>query len=267
MKIGTRRLRTPNLPVPSVPKPHGRVWQAFKLVFPLVVIAAGVYLFYNFPAIWDRVRFMIDKPTVGNTALLPNTIRTAGSGIPTGGAECGIKPIPYDAAGNPTRICDNYVYIPRIRVAAPIVYSSNPNEGAIEADLLKGVVHYPGTAEPGQQGNVFLTGHSSYYWWVNTDYRNVFALVPQLVPGDEIVVYRKGIRYSYRVYGTQEVTPGETSVLAPTPDPQLTLSTCVPIGTSYHRAIVHARQTSPDPALAAPADTSRPPATRLPGVR
>lgn len=270
MKIGTRQLRTPNLPAPQLPHPQGRAWKVFKLIFPLLVIAAGIYIFYNFPALWDRLKFAIDKPTPGNTARFPNTTRAGAGGpgaIPVGGPECGTKPIGYNDDGSPRRICDDYVYLPRIRVAAPIVFTKSTNPADIDADLLKGVVHYPGTAEPGQQGNVFLTGHSSFYWWVESDYKNVFSLVPQLREGDEAVIYRKGIRYSYRVYGSEEVTPTDTRVLSATAQPELTLSTCVPIGTSYRRRIIHSRQVSPDPALAAPADTSQPAATRLPGVR
>lgn len=266
MKIGNRTLRTPNLPMPQLRKPQGRIWKVFKALLPLLVIAAGVYIFYNFPALWDRFQYTIHKPTPGNPALLPTTTRSS-SGIPVGGPQCGTSPIPYDNAGNPVRICDGYVYIPKIRVAAPIVWTKSTSEADIEADLLKGVVHYPGTAEPGQQGNVFLTGHSSFYWWVQTEYRNVFSLVPQLSGEDLIIVYYHGIRYTYKVYGTEEVTPKDTRVLQPTKQPELTLSTCVPVGTSYARKIIHSLQISPDPALNAPANTNTQLPSRLPGVR
>lgn len=264
MQIGTRRLRLPSL---GLPQPSGRGWRLFKALIPLFLIAVAVYLFYNFPAIWDTVRYWIDKPKPANTAVFPPTTRGQ-SEVPVGGlADCGQRPIKYKPDGTPERICDNYVYIPNIRVAAPIVYTKSPNEAEINADLLKGVVHYPGTAEPGQKGNVFLTGHSSYYWWVQTEYRNVFALLPQLITGDEIIVYNKGIRYTYKVYGELEVPPTETSVLRPTTEPELTLSTCVPLGTSYRRHIVRAKQVSPNPASARPASNQNITTGRLPGVR
>lgn len=268
MRIGTRQLRAPQIGLPSAPQPQGRLWRAFKSVLPLIIIGALVYLFYNFPAIWDRVRYGIHHPKPGTTAHFPATLKSPDSAIPIGGTqECGVHPVDYDSAGNPKLICDDYVYIPRIRIAAPIVFTKSTNENDIDADLLKGVVHYPGTADPGQNGNIFLTGHSSFYWWVPTEYRNVFTLEPQLNPGDEIVIYHKGIRFSYRVYGTLEVAPNETSVLRATSDPELTLSTCVPIGTSYHRKIVKAKQTSPDPALNSAGNGQDVSAGRLPGVR
>lgn len=273
---------TPPVP-PQTPakRPRGKVLRLILAVLPLLVIGGLVYLAFNFPALKNQAQYALNKP--GNSKQLPATIRTgtapggpAASGggtapgaaaIPVGGAACG-RPVPYDRNGNPTAICDNYVYIPKIGVAAPMVWPSSTSEGVINENLLKGIVHYPGTAEPGQKGNVFLTGHSSYYWWVPSDYRTVFTLVPKLVPGDEIIVYHKGVRYSYRVTDYQDVKPTNTDSLKPTTDPVVTLSTCVPIGTSYERRIVRAKQVSPDPATArnASSNNSSTPG-RLPGVR
>jgi LPXTG-site transpeptidase (sortase) family protein len=239
-----------------------------KGIVPLVLIAVGVYVVYNFPALWDKLTYWLNPPKPGNSAMLPKTIGSNNnSAIPTGGPECGTKPIEYDDNGNPKRICDNYVYIPKIRVAAPIIRPTSTDENAIDQALLQGVVKYPGTAEPGEQGNVFLTGHSSYYWWVETDYRNVFSLEPELREGDEIIVYHNGIRYSYKVFTTFEVSPDNTGVLDQTPNPIVTLSTCVPVGTSYHRKIVQANQVSPDPNTARPTNRQAVQPARLPGVR
>lgn len=252
-------------------------------VLPLVVIGGLVYVAFNFPALKNQAQFAFNKPKPGNSKLLPSTIRTgaapasaagagsggsnSASGIPIGGAACG-RPVSYDGNGNPKAICDNYVYIPKIGVASPIRWPGQTSEAVINDELLKGVVHYPGTAEPGQKGNVFLTGHSSYYWWVQSDYRTVFTLVPQLVPGDEIIVYHKGIRYSYRVTDYQDVKPTNTDSLKPTTEPVITLSTCVPIGTSYERRIVRAKQVSPDPSTASSASSGNDSTPgRLPGVR
>lgn len=251
--------------LPHLPRPRSRAGRILRAVLPVLIIALGVYVLYNFPALKDRFLYFVDKPNPGNSQLLPPTTRTA-STIPIGGPACG-KPVSYDAAGNPTAICDNYIYIPKIKVAAPMVWPQSTSESVINADLLKGVVHYPGTAEPGQKGNVFLTGHSSYYWWVQSDYRNVFSLVPQLGMNDEIILYHKGTRYSYRVSELREVTANEVDVLRPTTEPVVTLSTCVPIGTSYRRKIVRAKQVQPDPATAANASSTDVTPGRLPGVR
>lgn len=266
MRFLPRKSVKPHLGIPHAPRKRSRVLRFIKAILPLIFIAAGVYVFYNFPALKDRVTFMINKPKVGDTKLLPPTLRGQGP-IPVARAsECG-KPITFDGNGNPRQICDNYIYIPRIRVAAPILYPSLSGDSVINDALLKGVVHYPGTAEPGQKGNVFLTGHSSFYWWVKSDYKTVFTLVPQLVNGDEIIVYHKGIRYTYKVDDIREVQPTDVSVLRPTDKPVVTLSTCVPVGTAYRRKIVRASQTSPDPNTARAGAASEVTTGHLPGVR
>ena len=265
-----RQEPAPAAPAPPVKpkKQRSLPVKIIRAILPLILIAVGVYVVYNFPALWERLTYWINPPKGGNAALLPQTTRGNNpGGIPVGGGGCGTDPIKYDGNGNPERICDNYIYIPKIRVAAPIVRPQSSDEGVIDQSLLEGVVKYPGTAEPGEKGNVFLTGHSSFYWWVNTKYRNVFTLVPDLTNGDEIIVYRNGIRYTYRVFTTFEVSPNQTEVLAQTPKPIVTLSTCVPIGTSYRRRIVQAEQISPDPnAARSPSQQASQPA-RLPGVR
>jgi LPXTG-site transpeptidase (sortase) family protein len=234
---------------------------------PLLLIAVAVYLVFNFPALWTRLTFLLSSPQTTSAATLPETVRSGslpgghGNGVPCRGN------IPYDSKGSPRAICDNYVYIPRIRVAAPIVRPASTSEATINDALLKGVVKYPGTAEPGERGNIFLTGHSSFYWWVKTDYRNVFALEPQLRENDEIVIYSHGRKYSYRVFTVFEVDPTQTGVLKPTPVATLTLSTCVPVGTSYRRKIVQAHQVSPDPNTARSTSGQAAEPDRLPGVR
>ncbi len=260
----------------TAPPPSGRsfgglLWRFAKGIFPLALIALAVYLVFNFPALWTRLTFMVSNPDTVSAATLPSAVRSGslpddGGRGPANAVPCRGN-IPYDGAGRPRAICDNYVYIPRIRVAAPIVRPTSTADSVINDALLKGVLKYPGTAEPGQRGNVFLTGHSSYYWWVNTDYRNIFALVPELRNGDEIVIYHEGTRYIYRVHHVFEVSPTQTEVLKPTAVPIVTLSTCVPVGTSYRRKIVRARQVSPDPDTASSPGSGATTPARLPGVR
>ncbi|MDP9211927.1 MAG: class E sortase [bacterium] len=253
--------------------PADVLWRFTKGIFPLILIGVAVYVVFNFPALWTRLTFMVSSPDSASAATLPEVIRTGalpGGGNGTGDGQGSVPcrgNIPYDSNGRPRAICDNYIYIPRIRVAAPIVRPASTSEAVINDALLRGVIKYPGTADPGERGNVFLTGHSSYYWWVDTDYRNVFALVPELRVGDEIVVYHRGKRYLYRTHRTFEVSPNQTDVLKPTRESMVTLSTCVPVGTSYRRIIIRARQVSPSQSSnVAPSGSAETPA-RLPGVR
>lgn len=144
---------------------------------------------------------------------------------------------------------DNRIIIPRLKIYAPIrdidrVDTSGGDwkkiEDQIQEALRDGVVHFPGTAKPGERGNVFITGHSSYYPWGDGRYKDIFALLPQIEIGDEIVIWQDQQRYLYRVSEMKEVRPSATDVLAATDDNRLTLMTCVPIGTSLKRLIVTA---------------------------
>ncbi len=147
---------------------------------------------------------------------------------------------------------DDRVIIPRINRNVPIVKVSTENLikrdwGALEKDIQQalqdGVVHYPGTAEPGDNGNVVITGHSSYFSWDPGRFKDVFALLHEVVIGDTVIVYHNQKKYYYQVYKTEVVTPDQVDVLAQAGENRLTLITCTPVGTNLKRLIVFARPT------------------------
>lgn len=147
---------------------------------------------------------------------------------------------------------DNRLIIPKIAKNIPIV----PMEGELDLNTLPGefedlvqkslrdgVLHYPGTAEPGQYGNAFITGHSSYYPWDPGKYKDVFALLDQLEVGDQYYIYYNQRKYSYEVIEKKVVSPLETSVLEQAMDKKIsTLMTCTPVGTAINRLIIVAKQ-------------------------
>lgn len=119
-------------------------------------------------------------------------------------------------------------------------------ETDIQSALHDGVVHYPGSARPGQAGNFFLTGHSSYYPWDDGKYKDVFARLSELDTGDTYSVYYGGDRHTYRVTKKYEVKPSDVSVLdQPTNQRIATLMTCTPVGTTLRRLIVQAEEIDP----------------------
>lgn len=130
--------------------------------------------------------------------------------------------------------------IPQIQVNAPIIWNINAED--ITKNLEKGVVHYNGTALPNEVGNIFITGHSSYYSWAQGDYKTVFALLDKLKAGDKIYLQYKGRNLIYEVSGSKVVSPDDLSSLDPTTSKTLTLMTCVPVGTNFRRLIVTANQ-------------------------
>lgn len=150
---------------------------------------------------------------------------------------------------------DNRIIIPRINENIPIVRISSESLvrrdwGAMEAemqDALKdGVVHYPGTSLPGQDGNSVITGHSSYFPWDPGRFKDVFALLHNVVQGDKIVVFWEQQKYVYEVEEIKVVLPQDIEVLKQTPEDRLTLITCTPVGTNLKRLIVVAKPITED---------------------
>lgn len=154
---------------------------------------------------------------------------------------------------------DNRVVIGKIGKNVPVVTVPDTKlingdyaglEKDIQAALLKGIVHYPGTVNPGEIGNTFFTGHSSNYVWVKGDYNNVFALLNEMVVGDKVTTYWEGQKYIYQVYDIKTVSPTETWVLQQSGNEYpsiMTLMTCTPVGTSLNRLIIRSKQIYPDP--------------------
>lgn len=112
-------------------------------------------------------------------------------------------------------------------------------QGVTDEDLMKGPGRYPGSALPGQPGNLAIAGHRSTYG-------APFANIDQLRPGDEIVVEDQSKRsWTYRVVEQRIVEPADTTVIASDPlgtgAPMLTLTTCHPRYSNRQRLVVFAQ--------------------------
>lgn len=106
-------------------------------------------------------------------------------------------------------------------------------------ELERGIVKYPWSADPGQDGNSFIFWHSSNFPWAKWNYNDVFALLNELTNGDEIIVYFKQKKYVYVVKNKLVVKPGHVSSLGwDSANKQLTLMTCWPLGTTLNRLLV-----------------------------
>lgn len=138
--------------------------------------------------------------------------------------------------------------IPKINVDAPtIIDGSIRSEEQIQLALRNGVLHFPGTALPGEKGNSVIIGHSSGRLWAPGDYKFVFSLLEKLETGDKIFLDYDGIRYAYEITERTIVDPTQVSVLNQTEDYRLTLITCHPVGTNTQRLVLSALQVSPEP--------------------
>jgi LPXTG-site transpeptidase (sortase) family protein len=145
---------------------------------------------------------------------------------------------------------DPEVIIPKINVEIPVNYSeTSTDEATIENDLKDGIVHYPTTSLPGQNGNTAFFGHSSNNIFNKGKYKFAFVLLHELVPGDVFYLTNNGKVYAYKVFSKTVVEPSEVGVLDPVEGhtATATLITCDPPGTSLHRLVVVGDQISPDP--------------------
>jgi sortase A len=120
----------------------------------------------------------------------------------------------------PTRIV-----IPKINVDAPIV------SGVTWEDLKKGVGHLPGSANPGERGNLYLAAH-------NDIYGEIFRYLDDLEVGDEYFIYASEQKFRYTVKEKRVIEPTEVNVMLPTTEPVATLQTCYPYLIDSHRLVV-----------------------------
>jgi sortase A len=163
------------------------------------------------------------------------------------------------------------VIIPKINAEIPIDFTqTTTDEDVIEGALENGVVHYPTTSKPGENGNTAYFGHSSNNIFNKGKYKFAFVLLHTLEPGDTFYLTYNGKVYVYKVFSKRIVDPSEVSVLNPIDGhpATATLITCDPPGTSLHRLIIAADQISPSPSgntQAAPAAVNTAKTENLPG--
>lgn len=100
--------------------------------------------------------------------------------------------------------------------------------------LQEGPGHYPDTSLPGQPGTVAIAGH-------RTTYLAPFREIARLDRGDEITLEMPYGDFTYRVTGTEIVTPDRVDVIDDVGYPQLVLSACHPLYSAAERYIVFAR--------------------------
>ena len=133
--------------------------------------------------------------------------------------------------------------ITTLGIKVPVVYVSEEGEKFFQEALAGGVVHYPGSALPGEVGNAYIFGHSSDYVWSKGKYKTVFASLPEIQMGDEIYVSdASGKGFIYKVRASFVAKADEVSLLSQETNGGkiLTLQTSWPLGTALKRWIVRA---------------------------
>lgn len=134
----------------------------------------------------------------------------------------------------------NQVEISKLNISAPLVWPATASKKDLDHALNQGVIIYPGSVMPPEFGNLFLTGHSSVYFWNKSPYGEIFANLNKLTSGDEIAIYLDGYIYKYRVIDEEIKDADDVSLVQYTNKHILTLMTCWPTGSSSKRLIVRA---------------------------
>lgn len=106
-------------------------------------------------------------------------------------------------------------------------------EGIRLTTLDHGPGHWPGTALPGQTGNVVVAGH-------RVSKHQVFRHVDQLERGDDIVLTDADGEHRYVVSQVQVVEPNAIWIVDQTPTATATLFACHPPGSTRQRIVVFA---------------------------
>jgi sortase A len=135
--------------------------------------------------------------------------------------------------------------IPRLKLHAVV----REGAGADTLDLALG--HIPGTAFPGQPGNVGVAGHRD----------SLFRGLGRIRKTDRIEFQTLSGNYEYEVESTGIVKPQKVSVLDAGRYPEITLVTCYPfhyVGSAPDRFIVKARLVSQHASQQAPQNAPQP---------
>ncbi|WUC83716.1 class E sortase [Streptomyces sp. NBC_00536] len=175
-------------------------------------------------------------PVVGAESVAPGTGTGTGT-APSRSVPGAVRAAPPPPASQAYAV----LRIPALGLVVPVA------QGVSKAAVLdKGYAgHYPGTAQPGAQGNFALAGHRNTHG-------EPFRYVNRLRAGDEIQVETQGRRYTYVVDKVlAETTERDAGVIAPVPrsvvKPEygydepgayITLTTCTPEYTSKYRLVV-----------------------------
>ncbi|MEV7522225.1 class E sortase [Streptomyces sp. NPDC091371] len=184
---------------------------------------------------------VVSTPGAADSGADPGTVPVP---VP-GPAESGAAPsaTPPRAAAKPPARDEAYAVlrVPRIGLVVPVAQGVDKR-----AVLDKGYAgHYPGTGQPGAQGNFALAGHRNTHG-------EPFRYINRLRAGDELLVDVRGRRYVYVVEKVlSETSERDVGVLAPVPrsvvKPEygysepgayITLTTCTPEYSSKYRLVV-----------------------------
>lgn len=229
------------------------VKEKLRLILSALLITLGVsafttviYPFITYQTVYAP-RFATSPAVLGTTdpsSLLPTTTPdSAGPATPAIVPEVVNTALDYTNADvwyghHTSNQYDHLVYslsIPKLRINNALVRDDH-------TDLKESLIHYPGTAQPGDLGNGVIFGHSVLPQFFNPkNYLTIFSTLHTLTVGDELTIQSGPATYTYRITSMYVTTPDDLSPLAQSYGSRtLTLITCTPPGTYLKRLIIKA---------------------------
>ena len=180
-----------------------------------------------------RVEPANDATTIGEAVIEVRPSPTARALI----EQSRITPIPRDrpVAYTTRTIPPERLVIPTIGLDAKVVtLDTRLDKGTLVWETAAFAVgHHRGTANPGDTGNIVLSGHIS-----SPNEGAIFKRLTEIKPGDGVVVITSQQHFMYVAREIQVVRPTAIEFLNPTVNAVATLITCVPDGVYSHRLIV-----------------------------
>jgi LPXTG-site transpeptidase (sortase) family protein len=133
------------------------------------------------------------------------------------------------------------ILINGVDIDLPVLNPESADIDVLDNALLSGSVRYPNSARLGEDGNMFIFGHSSGLPVVKNQMFKAFNKIPELEKGDVITVVGGGMEYVYRVDKVRLTNVNEGLVdLSQKNGKKLTLSTCNSFGAKSERWVVEA---------------------------
>ena len=228
MSLSTQPPATESGLAPPVPprrrrRPPGWLFRTALFGVGLGLIAGGIYVVaVPLLGVWQRGK--ADDSALqqwkrgGSQALVGETHDTGPA------AACG-------AAGAPT----NAYALVTFPSLPQWGYQGVAGDGNWDMLRERSMVHYQGTAAPGQQGNVIIAFHRE----------PGFQHIDDLKPGDEVDVQNRTCTvYHYKVTTRTVLPPDKVTQLVPTTGHDLTLITCTPWFQDYNRIVWQATLSS-----------------------
>lgn len=207
-----------------------------KISLLFITLGVSLLTIIVLPLVISQFRFVLNKPP----RLLDPTAVSRRPGLTV----LGYLTADYTQASNwfyPTSLPQPQAStVKRFALSFPRLNLINVSVEVNGSDLKQNAIHYPGTALPGTFGNSVIFGHSSLpVLYKPGSPITIFNPLVKAKLGDEIIVNYADSVYRYQVKKIHEVSPKQLEVLDQDySKKQLTLITCVPLGTYWRRLVV-----------------------------